>query len=207
MIEPGTMSDHWKSSLVQHMWKHIWIHGFVIGVGFVLIGFVVWFLITDTPSSPTSHPGEKAPQVQAPQAQTQPGAGSPVDLPVGPQAPADSPPPLKSQLAQVLAGIGQANQKKDLNQLLSYYSPSFPQLQQRTQQIAKNWKIYDYPKMDFAMTEIRLLADQTAMARVTWKVEAHNISTLKNRHISKTYLIRFARESGHWRIKALDKAE
>ena len=60
------MTDHWKSSLGQHMWKHIWIHGFVIGVGVVLIGFLVWFFITETPSSSTSHPGETAPQVQAP---------------------------------------------------------------------------------------------------------------------------------------------
>jgi hypothetical protein len=206
------MSDNWKSSLGQHMWKHIWIHGFVIGVGCVLIGFVVWFLITDTPSSPTSHSGEPAaqvqvPQVQAPPVQAPPGAGPPAGSPVVPQAPVDSPAALKSQLAQVLAGIGQANQKKDLPQLLSYYSPSFPGLHQRTQQISQNWKIYDYPKMDFAMTEVRLLADQTAVARVTWKVEARNITTLKNKPISKTYLIRFARESGQWRIKALDKAE
>jgi hypothetical protein len=207
------MSDHWKPSLfVQQAWKHVWIHGFVIGVGCVLIGSVVWFFFTDTPASPTFHPGEPAPQVQAPpvqapQVQVQPGASPQVSPPVPPQAPADSTPPLKSQLAQVLAGIGQANQKKDLSQLLEYYSPNFPQLQQRTQQISQNWKIYDYPKMDFAMTEVRLLNDQTAVARVIWKVEAHNISTLKNRYISKTYLIKFAKESGQWRIKALDKAE
>ena len=196
------MTDHWKSSLGQHMWKHIWIHGFVIGVGAVLIGFLVWFFITETPSSSNSHPGEMAPQVQA-----LPGAGLPVSPPVALQAPVDSTPPLKSQLAQVLAGIKQANQKKDLPQLLSHYSPGFPQLQQRTQQISQSWKIYDYPKMDFEMTEIRLLDDQTAAARVTWEVEAHHIGTLQNKHISKTYLISFARESGQWRIKALDKAE
>jgi hypothetical protein len=201
------MTDNWKSSLGQHMWKHIWIHGFVIGVGVVLIGFAAWFFLTETSSSSTSNPGEMAPQVQAPQGQAPPGGGQPAGPPVASQAPVDPMAQLKSQLAQVLAGIGQANQKKDLPQLLSYYSPSFPQLHQRTQQIFQNWKIYDYPKMDFAMTEVRLLADQTAVARVTWKVEAHNTSTLKNRNISKTYLIRFARESGQWRIKALDKAE
>ena len=43
----------------------------------------------------------------------------------------DSTAQLKSQLAQVLAGIKEANQKKDLSQLLSQYSPNFPQLQQR----------------------------------------------------------------------------
>jgi hypothetical protein len=201
------MSEHWKSSLVQHMWKHIWIHGFVIGVGFVLIGVLVWFFIAEPPWSSTSHNAETAPPVQAPLVQAPPVGGQPAGPPVASQTPVDPTAQLKSQLAQVLAGIGQANQKKDLTQLLSYYSPSLPQLQQRTQRISQNWKIYDYPKMDFAMTEVRLLADQTALARVTWKVETHNISTLKNKHISKTYLIRFARESGQWRIKALDKAE
>ena len=196
------MTDHWKSSLGQHMWKHIWIHGFVIGVGAVLIGVLIWFFITETPSSSNSHPGEMAPQVQVP-----PGAGLPSRPPVAPQARVDSPPPLKSQLAQVLAGIRQANQKKDLPQLLSHYSPSFPQLQQRTEHISQSWKIYDYPKMDFEMTEVKLLDDRTAVARVTWEVETHHIGTRQKKNISKTYLMSFVRESDHWRIKALDKTE
>lgn len=196
------MTDYWKSSLGQHMWKHIWIHGFVIGVGAVLIGFLVWFFITETPSSSTSHPGEMAPQVQA-----LPGGGLPVSPPVAPQARVNFTPPLKSQLAQVLAGIKEANQKKDLPQLLSHYSPSFPQLQQRIQRISQTWKIYDYPKMDFEMAEGKLLDGRTAVARVTWEVEAHQIGTRQKKHISKTYLISFARESDQWRIKALDKAE
>jgi hypothetical protein len=201
------MTDHWKTSLGQHMWKHIWIHGFVIGVGFVLIGVLVWFFITEPSGSSTPNKVETVLPVQAPLVQAPPVGGQYPEPLVAPQAPVDPAAQLKSQLAQVLAGVGQANQKKDLTQLLSYYSPGFPQLQQRTQRISQNWKIYDYPKMDFAMTEVRLLADQTALARVTWKVEAHNISTLKNKNISKTYLIRFARESGQWRIKALDKTE
>jgi hypothetical protein len=201
------MAERGKSSLVQDTWKHIWIHGFVIGVGFVLIGVLVWFFLAEPSGPSTPKRGETAPPVQAPVAQASPGGEQPASLPPAPQVPVDPAEQLKNQLAQVLAGIGQANQKKDLTQLLSYYSPSFPHLHQRTRRISQNWKIYDYPKMDFAMTEVRLLADQTALARVTWKVEAHNISTQKNKHISKTYLIRFARESGQWRIKALDKAE
>jgi hypothetical protein len=196
------MTDPWKSSHVQRRWKQIWIHGFVIGVGLVLIGFLVWFSITGTPSPSTTHKGETVPEVQAP-----PGEGPLGGPPVASPAPVDSTAQLKSQLAPVLAGIKEANQKKDLPQLLSHYSPNFPQLHQRAQHIFKTWKIYDYPKMDFELTEVRLLADQTAVALVTWNVEAHNISTLKNKNISKTYLIRFARESGQWRIKALDKAE
>ena len=93
----------------------------------------------------------------------------------------DSTAQLKSQLTQVLAGVKEANQKKDLPQLLRHYSPNFPKLRQRVQHISKAWKIYDYPKMDFEITEVNLLADQTAVARVTWDVEAHNISTRKNK--------------------------
>jgi hypothetical protein len=201
------MAEHWKSSLVQHAWKHIWIHGFVIGVGVVLIGVLAWFFVTEPPWSATPNNVATAPPVQAPLAQAPPAGDKPASPPVASQPPVDPALELKSQLSQLLAGIKSANQKKDLPQLISYYSPNFPQLQQRTQQISKNWKSYDYPKMDFAITEVRLLADQTAVARVTWEVEAHHTGTLKYKNFSKAYVISFARESGQWRIKALDNAE
>ncbi|MGA9754616.1 MAG: hypothetical protein WBV23_05690 [Desulfobaccales bacterium] len=167
----------------------------------MLIGFVVWFFLTGTPSSPPSHQ-----EAQPPPAQTQPDKGLPVSPPVPAQVPADPSALLKGQLAQVLAGIGAANQKKDLAQLLSYYSPNFPRLSQRAQHISASWKIYDYPKMDFQIKEISLLDDTTALARVNWNVEAQNLRTRQNKTIVKTYLIRFVRESGQWRVKALDKA-
>ena len=172
----------------------------------MLIALIAWFLIAGSPDSSDSQKGEIAPQVQAP-LQPPPGASPPAEPPVAPRAPVDSAAELQSQLAQVLTGIKDADQKKDLPQLLSYYSPTFPELQQRARNIAKNWKTYDYLKMDFHLTEVRLLSDTTAVARVTWDVETRNISTRKNKTISKTYLIRFARESGQWRIKALDTAK
>jgi hypothetical protein len=201
------VTKHLKSSHSQPRWKRISIYGFVLGAGVVLIGFLVWLFISGTPLSPPSITGEKTAEVQAPPGETQPGKGLPVGPAVTSQTPVDPSAVLKSELAQVIAGIKEANQKKALPQLLSYYSPNFPQLQQRVQSISKAWKIYDYPKMDFEITEVRLLAGKTAEARVTWEVEARNISTLKNKVISKTYLIRFAREAGQWRIKALHKAD
>ena len=201
------MTKHTKSSHSQLRWKHISIYGFMLGVGVVLIGFLVWWFVLGTSTSPPSITGEETAKVEAPQVEAQPGKGLPVGPAVTSQASAGSPAGLKSELVQVLAGIKEANQKKALPQLLSHYSPNFPQLQQRVQNISKTWKIYDYPKMDFEITQVRLLAGKTAEARVTWKVEARNINTLKNENISKTYLVRFAKESGQWRIKAMDKAE
>lgn len=173
----------------------------------MLIGLVAWFFMKGTPSSPPSLTGGKAAEVQVPQRQTQPGKDLSVAPPATAEVPAESTATLESQLAQVLAGIREANQKKDLSQLLSHYSPNFPQLQQRVQYISKTWKIYDYPKMDFKITEVRLLANKTAQARVTWDVEAQNISTLKNKTIVKTYLVRFSRESSQWRIKSLQQEQ
>lgn len=196
------MTDHRQSSSVRPKWKHIWFHGFVIGVGCVLIGFLAWFLITATPYSSNSQKSETAPQVQSP-----PGASPTAEPPVASKAPVDAGAELQSQLAQVLTGIKEANQKKDLAQLLSHYSPTFPQLQQRVRTVSQNWKTYDYLNMDFHLTDVKLLGDKTAAARVTWNVETRTISTRKNKSIAKTYLIRFARESGQWRVKALDTAE
>ena len=173
------MSENQKSSYSQPRWKRLAIYGFVLGAGLVLIGLVAWFFMQGTPSSPPALTGGKAAEVQVPHRQTQPDKGLPAPPPSAVRVPAESTAPLESQLAQVLAGIREANQKKDLSQLLSHYSPNFPQLQQRVQSISKNWKIYDYPIMDFKITEVKLLTNKTAQARVTWNVEAQNITLSK----------------------------
>jgi hypothetical protein len=201
------MSGNRKSSYSQPGWKRILIYGFVLGTVVMLIGLVAWILVEGTPSSLPFLTGEKTAEVQVPHRETQPGKDLPVPPPTAAEVPAESTATLESQLAQVLAGIREANQKKDLSQLLSHYSPNFPQLQQRVQYISKTWKIYDYPKMDFTIGEVKLLANKTARARVTWNVEAQNISTLKNKTIVKTYLIRFSRESNQWRIIFLQPEE
>jgi hypothetical protein len=201
------MSENRKSSYLQPGWKRILIYGFVLGTVVMITGLVAWFFLKGTPSSLTFLAGEKAREVKVPHEQTQSGKDLSVPPPTAAEIPAVSTATLESQLAQVLAGVREANQKKDLSQLLSHYSPNFPQLQQRVQYISKTWKIYDYPKMDFTITEVKLLANKTARARVTWNVEAQNISTLKNKTVVKTYLIRFGRESSQWRIISLQPEE
>jgi hypothetical protein len=195
------MNDSQKSSDSLPMRKHFWTRGFVLVFGLALLGFLVWFFVRELPSPPAANQGETVPQAQV---LSEPSA--PADRQV-PSVSAEANALLKNQLAQVIAEIQDANQKKDLSQLLSHYSANFPQLTQRAQSISKNWKIYDYPKMGFEIKEIKRLADDAALARVTWDVEAINISTQKSKNISKTYLIRFVRESGQWRINALDNAE
>jgi hypothetical protein len=203
----GAMSGDRGSSHLQPKWKRRPIYGFVLGTGVVLIGLIVWFFMKGTPPSPPSLTGGKPAEVQVQNRETQPVKGLPAAPPTAAKVPTESTVTLESQLAQVLAGIREANQKKDLSLLLSHYSPNFPQLQQRVQYISKTWKIYDYPMMDFKMTEVRLLTNQTAQARVTWNVRAQDLTTRKNKTILKTYVIRFGRESNQWRVKSLQPGE
>jgi ketosteroid isomerase-like protein len=163
---------------------------------------LIWFFLKGEPPTADS---EKRAETSPPQAQPSP--SPPAVPPAAAMAPEKSLPALQQQLEQVLAGIREANQKKDLSQLLSHYSPNFPQLTQRAQSISKTWKAYNYPKMDFDIKGVRLLAPDTATAQVTWNVEAQNISTTKFQTISKSYLIKFVKESNQWRIVSLDKAE
>jgi len=195
------MTDSQRPSLLQRRLKQVWIHGFVLGLVIVLSALLIWFLLKGEPPTADS---EKVAETSPPQAQPSP---SPPTVPPPAMASAETAPALQQQLEQVLAGIREANQKKDLSQLLSHYSPNFPQLTQRAQSISKTWKAYNYPKMDFDIKGVRLLAPDTATAQATWNVEAQNISTTKFQTISKSYLIKFVKESNQWRIVSLDKAE
>jgi hypothetical protein len=178
------------------------LYGLLLGLG-VLICLSIWSAMMRTSISPTSEKKDD----QAQQVQARPDQSAAAAPRVVHKAAAGSNSDLQSQMEQVLSGIKEANQKKNLSQFLSYYSPNFPQLPQRAQSIAKDWKVYDYPKMEFEINEVRLLADNTAVVKVTWNVEVQNISTKKIKNVSKTYLTRFVKESGQWRIKALDKTE
>ena len=206
-IKLGAMSGNREPSHSQPKWKYVPVYGSVLGAAVVLIGLIVWFFMKGTPPSSPPLTGGKPAAVQVQNGKNRPGQGLPVAPPVAAKVPAESTVSLEGQLAQVLAGIREANQKKDLSLLLSHYSPNFPQLQQRVQHISKTWKIYDYPKMDFKIAEVKLLSKETAQARVTWNVTAQNITTRKNKAILKTYVIRFGRESSQWRVKSLQLEE
>ncbi len=196
------MTDNQQVSHLPPGRKPLWRRGLLLGLGLAFLGLLVWFGLYGMPVAPTGKQGEATPPAESPPAQSPP-AESSVVL----QGQEQSTAKLITQLEQVIAGIREANQKKDLPQLLSHYSPNFPQLTQRARSISKAWKIYDYPKMTFEIKDVKLLAENTAVARVTWDTEVRNISTQKSQNISKTYVTRFVMEAGQWRIKALEEAE
>ncbi len=194
------MTDSQTSSPMRRSVTRIWVHGFVWGMVIVLIGVLIWFFWGNMSLISMSQLGKKSLPIKPPPEPSLPNVAKAVSLtPPGSAA-------LNSQLAQVLSGIKEANQEKDLGKLLSYYSPNFPRLTNRAQSISKSWKVYNYAKMEFDIKEIKRLNDNTALAKVTWNVEAQYRNTGKCKNISNTYLIKFVNESGQWRIQALENA-
>jgi hypothetical protein len=197
----GVMTDSPQSQAAASttLVKRLWIHGFLVGLALVILGLAGWYFLSGTLLSTPSgeiEPGQAA-QLKADQAP----AAAPLPSAVRPENPATV---LKGQLEQVLIGLREANQKKDLSLLLSYYSPNFPQLTQRAQAISKTWKSYDYSQIEFEINELEVKNTDTAVARVNWKAAARNIDTKSVKTISKTYRVTFVREAGQWHIKALE---
>lgn len=180
--------------------KRLWLHGFLVGLAVVLIFVLAWYFLWG-PSSPPATEEALLPPAPVQGGQTGPNSSQVASPPPAPSATA-----LESQLERVLSGIREANQKKDLAQFLNLYSPSFPNLSRRAQKISAAWQVYDYRMMEFKLGEIQPVNENTVQARVTWQIETQNRRTQSLKNVTQTYQVWFVKESGQWRIKALEKA-
>jgi ketosteroid isomerase-like protein len=181
--------DFPDSPLLAHV-KRLWIHGFLAGLAVVLVILSLWYFIWGWPlGSAPEGPEEAKPTLS----QT-------------PATPARPPASLKAEFEAVLAKLAEANRNKDLPQLLSLYDPAFPDLQQKTEEISRTWKFYDYRSLRFRIEEIRSQSPGNASAKVIWEAETRNRSTHEIRELTKTYLVWFTNDSGQWRIRSLEKS-
>ena len=183
MVQP----DSAHPPLMAHV-KRLWLHGFLAGLAVVLTILALWYFIWDW------HQG--AP----PEGQEEAKLGIS-------QTPATPPAPLKAELEAVLARLAEANRKKDLPQLLSLYDPTYPDLQQKAEEISRTWKTYDYRSLRFRIEEIRSQSPGNASAKVIWEVETRNRFTHELKGVTKTYVVRFGNDSGQWRIRSLEKPD
>jgi hypothetical protein len=190
--------------------KRLWIHGFLAGLAVVLIILSLWYFIGGWPLGSAPEGQKEATPIISQAPVTAPSAPSTQATPTQPTSPADTakpPTPLKAELGAVLAKLAEANRNKDLPQLLSLYDPTFPDLPQKTEEISRTWKIYDYRSLRFRIEEIRSQSPGNAAAKVIWEAETRNRTTHEIKELNKTYLVWFTNDSGQWRIKSLGKPD
>jgi hypothetical protein len=196
------MSNHRQLAMpLKLKAKHVWAHGFLIGLFLGAIGIFMYFYGATTPTfSPTDE------QTSQPLVEAQSGQIPTSNPEIFPTTLSNPIADLQSQLARIFDGIRESNQKKDLDRLSGFYSPKFPLLSKKTQSIKQSWRLYDYQKMEFKIHEINMLDEDTAVAWVTWDVDLKELSTDKVKNISKTYQVTFIKESGQWNIIGLKNA-
>jgi hypothetical protein len=191
--------------------KHVWVHGFLIGLLLGVLGVCSYYFFNLIPSFPPSEKTTDDPpaiaqteQMPSTKAQTEPILPEVTKVPTQPSLNPDD--HLDLQLAQVFNGIKDTTLKKDLTNLLNFYSPSFPDLTKKTKSISRSWKLYDYQKMEFKIHEVKYIAENSIVAWVTWDVTVKDLATQRIKNTSKTYQVSFIKESGQWLITGLKNA-
>jgi hypothetical protein len=201
------MEDSWHpSTSITYLAKRIWVNGFLAGLGVVLVMVMGWVLVWGVhPRANSQNAADTAlPALTQAIQNTRPGIVPP---PMSASTCDASPMDLKIQLEAVLGHIKEANQKKDLDRLLTFYSPTFPELSKRIRVIAHSWQSCNFPKMGFSIEEVKPLSDARVFVRVRWDIQVEDARTKNLKKMTKSYLVWFVNESGEWRIQALKKVE
>jgi hypothetical protein len=191
--------DSSPSALQAHL-KRLWIHGFLAGFAVLFVIFLIYFFIWGWPAGTPLEEAKSAPSQ---------GSTTPLIIPAPTPPGAEVKPlaTLEAELTEVMAKLEHANQNKDLQQLLSLYSPSFPDLPKKAEEISRSWAAYDYLSLGFKLTGVESPTLDHAAALVSWKIKTRHRQTRKIKDSTKIYLVRFTCDSGQWRIQSLDKVD
>ncbi len=193
--EPATAAPPLKK---MQPWT-IWL---LIGAGIAIIVLLI-LLFTGGPPPPPPKAAIPAPAASAPQAVTPaPSAAAPAG-----QAAQEVPPELKDQLAAVLSTLREGQLNKDVVKFMSVYSLTFPDLEKKRAAALKSWEDYDYTNLVFTIDKIQAIDPDNVIAWVTWYIDTRNRRTQELASSTQTYLVRFVKELGKWRIRSLEEAE
>ena len=183
-----------------------WLMGLLVGSGILILILLILLFTrgTSTPPAPTPAPKLEAP-APAPSATT-PTPAPPEATP----APVPAPPveeTLKGQLQKEFSILREAQLHKDIVQFMSVYSLTFPGADDKRANTLKSWESYDFTNLVFTVDKIQPTDSDNVIAWVTWYIDTKNRRTQELSSSSQTYQVRLAKESGKWRIRALEEVK
>jgi hypothetical protein len=163
-----------------------WIIGLLVGSGMMIITLLV--LLFSRGVSPPPAPAPNTSVAPAP-------------------APTPTVAPLKVQLQNVLSTLRQAQMHKDIAKFMSLYSLSFPDLENKRANTLRSWKLYDFTNLVYTVDKIQTINPDNAVAWITWYIDTRDRRSQELSSSTQTYKVRFAREQGNWRIRALEEVK
>ena len=171
----------------------------------VILLFIGYFFVISKPSP--FRPAE------APESKTLEKLGSTSDNLVFPRVPPtqesrqSTPIPEWQGITGILEQIRTAQLKKDINLILDAYSPGFPNLDQKKENILKTWQQYDYLDMHFRVETIQKLNAHNLIVTVVWDIILQDVRSKKKSSLLKEFTIRLSDVSGKWLIQELIQGE
>jgi hypothetical protein len=178
------------------MWRRLFfIWGLLIGL------LVVYFLAlhNTSPTGPVVAPGSKTFEQSLPSSGTN----------VSPQVPSEQqaikpiPMPEWEAVTGLLEQVREAQLKKDIGLFLEAYSPTFPDLAKKKENILKTWEKYDYLDMHFNIENIQKPNANTIVAKVVWDITLTDVHSKKKSTLVRDYTVHFSQISGKWLIQEL----
>jgi len=121
------------------------------------------------------------------------------------QTSASPSPPSAKEIYRLLEDIRAANMKKDIGLWQSCYSSSYLEQHTRKDEIADQWRKYDYLSLHYRVEDIRILPDKITTV-IIWDMELKPLESGKSSVISQRLSSDFVVENGKIKISAVRKA-
>jgi hypothetical protein len=203
-LEAGTremvkVSNRLHDNLVKAM-RLMWRQLLFIWAVVILL-FVAYFFILSKPVPVT--------EVAGPNGKTPEKAGQTSEAVIPSQVP-PTPPLVQStslpeweEVNGLLEQIRSGQLKKDLQLIIKAYSPNFPNIGQKKENILKTWQQYDFLEMHYNIENIQKLNTHTIIAKVVWDITLEDLRSRKKSNLLKEYTIYLSDVSGKWLIQEL----
>jgi hypothetical protein len=111
--------------------------------------------------------------------------------------------PEWGEVLGILELIRSAQLKNDINLLLNAYSPSFPDINKKKENILKIWQKYHFLDMHYHINDINKIDANTIIAKVTWEISFVDVHTNKKSNLVKNYTVYLSDVSGKLLIQEL----
>ena len=115
--------------------------------------------------------------------------------------PPSLPSDLRQEVQQVAEKIRAAHLNKDINKWLSCYTPSYPNLRKRENEMLELWKNYDVKEVSYRISNVRRLTDHQATADTVWNIQVYDHRTHDYTLVRQGYKAILEKSSSGWRIQ------
>jgi hypothetical protein len=171
----------------------MWGQLFFIGALIVFIFIAYFSVLSKIPSA--SNVAALGPKSLAKPSPTAVIAGAP-QVPQPEPAVRSTDIPERKEVQLILDQVRRAQLVKDINLFLQAYSPTYPNLAEKKEDLLKSWQKYNYLDMNFIIENIQKKNAHTLVAEVACDITLEDIHSKKRSNLMKDYIINFSDVSG-----------